>query len=375
MIHQEWDTGTDVKNYLLRLIERGYVVIAVVAAAASSSRAFITGWQSLYTIHLLLAGMVIALYYCPHRIIPALPRIYFVVLVPGIIGIAGLYTFGFYSNGLAWTIVACAMAAVFLPLRSLIAYLAGMWLSILSIGLLFIQHRLQLPVNGGTYIHQPLGWMPIFVGSLVIMLIVTTVVFGYKRAIETLLRTTLEQRDIIQHRAAHDPLTALPNKGVADDRLAMACERAKREGEKAALLFLDLDGFKHINDTLGHQAGDRVLATVAQRLQGGIRKVDTAARLGGDEFLVVLDGLGSAEHAKTVAAKLIESVGAPVDIEGKACHIGVSIGIALYPDDSKQPSDLVRLADAAMYAVKRAGKNACMTVSEARKAETAGPHI
>lgn len=371
MVDQEWSSEAEVKAYLLRLIERGYVLIALVAALASSSRAFYTGWQTLYTVHLILATLVIGVHRCPLHVIPAQPRIYFAVLVPAIVGLSGLYTFGFYGNGLAWTIVACAMAAVFLPWRALVVYVACIWLAILVIGLLFIQHRLQLPVSGGDYIHQPLGWFPIFIGSLVLMGIVTTVVFGYKRAIESLLKTTLTQRDIIDHRASHDPLTGLPNKRVADDRLNMACERAKREGGKAALLFIDLDGFKHVNDTLGHQAGDLVLTTVGQRLRNGIRKVDTAARLGGDEFLVVLDGLGNVDHARAVAAKLIESVGSPINIEGQDQHIGTSIGIAVYPDDSTLPSDLVRMADGAMYTVKRSGKNAYRAASELSSVEVA----
>jgi two-component system cell cycle response regulator len=199
--------------------------------------------------------------------------------------------------------------------------------------------------------------MPIFISAVVLMAIATTMVFGYKRAIERLLSTTIAQRDIIHHQAAHDPLTSLPNKTLMDDRLAMACERATRDNALAALLFIDLDGFKGVNDSHGHEAGDRVLVEVARRLEAGLRKVDTAARLGGDEFLVVLDGISSRADADTVAAKLIELVGQPIDVGGEAVRIGVSIGIAVFPDDTRQVSDLVRLADGAMYAVKRAGKN------------------
>lgn len=223
---------------------------------------------------------------------------------------------------------------------------------------------MQLPVSGGDYIHQPLGWFPIFIGSLVLMGIVTTVVFGYKRAIESLLKTTLAQRDIINHRASHDSLTGLPNKRVADDRLAMACERARRNHGNAALLFVDLDGFKQVNDTHGHQVGDQVLITVAQRLQDGIRKIDTAARLGGDEFLVVLDGVTHLDNAKTVAHKLIESIGLPIELSNGTCQVGASVGIAMFPDDAQEPSNLLRLADRAMYEVKHAGKNAVRAVSD-----------
>jgi diguanylate cyclase (GGDEF)-like protein len=359
---QEWKSEADVKAYLIHVVERGYVVFAVLGSLASASRFLYTGWQSLYTIHLSIALAVLAMHRCPVSVIGTPWRIWFAVFVPAVVGLSGLYTFGFYGNGLAWTIVACAMAAVFLPLPTLVAFNLFQWLSIVTIGFLFTQRILTLPVDGGNYIHLTIGWMPIFIGSLVLMSIVTSVVFGYKRAIGNLLATTLAQRDIIHHQASHDTLTGLPNKSLVDDRLAMACERAIRDNTKAALLFIDLDGFKTVNDTQGHHAGDRVLIEVAHRLETGLRKVDTAARLGGDEFLVVLDGINTAASAEGVAAKLLDNISRPIDIGGAHVNIGVSIGIAMFPDDTRNVSDMVRLADGAMYAVKRSGKNGFQTV-------------
>ena len=353
----DWKSEAEVKAYLIRVIERVYVVAAVLGALASSTRFLITGWQPLYAIHLGIALVMLALHWSPPSLVSIPVRIHVAIGIPALVGLSGLYTFGFYGNGLAWIIVACTVAAVFLQLRALIAFALVLWASTVAIGMLFVQKVLTLPVDGGNYIHLYLGWMPIFISAVVLMAIATTMVFGYKRAIERLLSTTISQRDIIHHQAAHDPLTSLPNKTLMDDRLAMACERATRENTLAALLFIDLDGFKGVNDSKGHEAGDRVLVEVARRLEAGLRKVDTAARLGGDEFLVVLDGIGSRADADTVAAKLIELVGQPIDVGGDAVRIGVSIGIAVFPEDTRQVSDLVRLADGAMYAVKRAGKN------------------
>ena len=371
MSPQEWKSESDVKAYLVQVVERGYAFFAVFGALASSFRFFYTGWQSLYTVHLGLSLGVVLLHQGPLRIVGTRVRIWFAVLVPAFVGLAGLYTFGFYGNGLAWTIVACAMAAVFLPLRAVVTFALLQWLVLVAIGTLYMLGWKTLPVNGGTYIHSFIGWLPIFIGALVLGAVVTSVVFGYKRAIESLLSTTLAQRDIIHHQASHDPLTGLPNKSLVDDRLAMACERATREGKLAALLFIDLDGFKAVNDNLGHLAGDRVLVEVARRLEGGLRKVDTPARLGGDEFLVVLDGIPNAASAQAVASKLLESIGKPMQIGEETVQIGVSIGIALFPDDTRQASNLVRLADSAMYAVKRSGKNGFQTVSKAPPSATA----
>jgi diguanylate cyclase (GGDEF)-like protein len=353
----DWKTEAEVKAYLIRVIERVYVVVAVVGGLASSVRFFYTGWQPLYAIHLGIALVLLMLHWSPPSLISIPVRTNVAIGIPALVGLSGLYTFGFYGNGLAWIIVACTVAAVFLQLRALIAFALVLWATTVTIGMLYVQKILTLPVDGSSYINLYLGWMPIFISAVVLMAIATTMVFGYKRAIERLLSTTIAQRDIIHHQAAHDPLTSLPNKTLMDDRLAMACERATRDNALAALLFIDLDGFKGVNDSHGHEAGDRVLVEVARRLEAGLRKVDTAARLGGDEFLVVLDGISSRADADTVAAKLIELVGQPIDVGGEAVRIGVSIGIAVFPDDTRQVSDLVRLADGAMYAVKRAGKN------------------
>ena len=280
MTPHAWKSEADIKAYLIQVIGRGYAIFAVLGGLASSSRFLYTGWQTLYTVHLTLAVTTLVLYYCPVSVIGNRFRTWFSVAVPAIAGLSGLCTFGFYGNGLAWTVVACAMAAVFLPLRALVLFVLTQWLAIVGIGALYMQRVLTLPVDGGNYIHMPIGWAPIFIGSLVLFAIVSSVVFAYKRAIENLLDTTLAQHDIIHHQASHDPLTGLANKSLVDDRLAMACERALRENKKAALLFIDLDGFKSVNDTKGHLAGDRVLMEVARRLEIALRKIDTAARFG-----------------------------------------------------------------------------------------------
>lgn len=360
---EEWQSESEVKAYLVRMVERGYAVFAVVGAIASSSRYLYTGWQAVYTFHLTIAVAILTLNWLPRSSIGTRIRVSFAVFIPALVGLSGMYSFGFYGNGLAWCIVACALAAVFFPLRQLITFTLVLWLSIVLIGTLYMRKMLTLPVDGGNYIHMPIGWIPIFMGSLVLIAIVTTVVFAYKRAIENLLTTTITQRDIIHHQASHDPLTGLPNKSLVDDRLSMACERAQRESSRAALLFIDLDGFKSVNDTKGHAAGDKVLIEVGKRLLSGLRKVDTAARLGGDEFLVVLDGVHTPGSAEAVAAKLLELIGKPIDVGNDEVSIGASVGIALFPDDTRQVSDMIRMADSAMYAVKHAGKNSYRSVS------------
>jgi|GEM_PF-2762403 len=161
----------------------------------------------------------------------------------------------------------------------------------------------------------------------------------------------------IHRLATHDALTGLASLNLAQDRLNMAINNAEREKNKAAILFIDLDGFKQINDEYGHEAGDKVLKKVAQHLSGTVRNQDTVARIGGDEFLIILNGIHHAENAEQVAQKVIEALKTPCLYQQHLLHIGCSTGISIYPDHSLEAEALVKLADDAMYKVKRSGKN------------------
>lgn len=166
-----------------------------------------------------------------------------------------------------------------------------------------------------------------------------------------------EMEEEIRHLASHDALTGLPTLRLANDRLAMYLGVARRHCSKVALLFMDLDGFKGINDTFGHQLGNQVLQQTAVRLLDCVRKEDTVCRVGGDEFLVILNDVYSPADATYTAARIRETISAPHSLEGHEAAVGVSIGIALYPDDSEDIAELIRLADEAMYTVKRTSKN------------------
>lgn len=161
----------------------------------------------------------------------------------------------------------------------------------------------------------------------------------------------------IRHLAHHDPLTGLPNRILLRDRMAMALALARRQQEIVCLLLLDLDGFKGINDTYGHDAGDAVLIEVGRRVSAAVREVDTVARQGGDEFVVVLSGAESREAAAAVARKLIEALAAPFFHAGHVLHIGASVGIAIFPDDATDTDQLLKCADAAMYRAKAESGN------------------
>jgi diguanylate cyclase (GGDEF)-like protein/PAS domain S-box-containing protein len=168
-------------------------------------------------------------------------------------------------------------------------------------------------------------------------------------------RKTAEAR--ISYLATRDPLTELPNRVLFNDRLEQGIVAARRTGQSLALMFIDLDRFKYINDSLGHQVGDLLLKEVALRMLGCIRKGDTLSRLGGDEFVVTLEGLQQAEDAAQVAAKIIKALARPFEIAGQTLNTSCSIGISIFPLDAEDDRTLMKNADTAMYHAKEKGRN------------------
>jgi diguanylate cyclase (GGDEF)-like protein/PAS domain S-box-containing protein len=163
----------------------------------------------------------------------------------------------------------------------------------------------------------------------------------------------------MSHQAQHDFLTGLPNRLLLTDRLTQAIALSRRHGNKVALLFLDLDHFKPVNDSLGHAIGDKLLQSVAQRLTTCVRTSDTVCRLGGDEFVVLLSEIEQVDAASRCAEKLLQSVAVPHLIAGHEVHITLSIGVSVCPDDGRDAEAMLKNADTAMYHAKKMGRNNC----------------
>lgn len=161
----------------------------------------------------------------------------------------------------------------------------------------------------------------------------------------------------IEYLAYHDDLTTLPNRSSFSRFLNHGIRQAHRHGTGVALLFIDLDRFKNINDTLGHESGDLLLREVGERLKQCVRQSDTVARLGGDEFIVLLEDLGESERVAVVAGKILAGIARPFDIFGQEVHVTASVGISIYPEDGKDEQTLMKHADIAMYHAKQEGKN------------------
>ncbi|WP_153448249.1 sensor domain-containing diguanylate cyclase [Vibrio algicola] len=175
----------------------------------------------------------------------------------------------------------------------------------------------------------------------------------------------------IQHLAQHDTLTGLPTRQLIMTRLEKAIIAAKQSNGQLAVLFMDLDGFKSVNDTFGHGTGDALLKSVATRLRSCVRDIDTVARIGGDEFLMLFNGVADQASVAMIAERMLHAIAEPFKIDNQLINISSSIGISMYPDDSQDPLELIKLADLVMYEVKREGKNNVAFVSRTNTEQAA----
>jgi diguanylate cyclase (GGDEF)-like protein/PAS domain S-box-containing protein len=178
-----------------------------------------------------------------------------------------------------------------------------------------------------------------------------------------------ELEETMRRLAYYDAVTGLPNRVLFNDRLHLAMAHARRYQQKLAVMLLDLDRFKNVNDGLGHAVGDRLLRAVGERLAGLLRKSDTVARLGGDEFMLLLPEVAHEEHTETIARKILEAIRAPFVFGNQELHITTSIGIAIYPTDGDDPDDMMRNADIAMYRAKDLGRDAYQRYTSAMSKE------
>lgn len=343
------------RQQLLDRIWLQILVVAIVGVPASCSRALSTGWLHLYTFHIVLGALVVALYAARGRL-SYRTRAIILLTMFFLIGAVGMLTLGLLGAGLWWLVMCGFMTGV------LISYRAGLAASAVSLavvaiaGYLFTSGKVVPPVDANIYMSEPTSWISFLIAaSMLPFMVFQSVTIFYRSTVELIELVNIQKAEI-ERIATHDQLTGLPALNLAQDRLQMAVSAAERSGRKLAVMFLDLDGFKEVNDGYGHEAGDLVLTEVGNRLRACLRKGDTAARIGGDEFIVILPTIESEEDVSSVADKVVKTLSLPIPFSGKDLNIGVSIGVAIYPDDGKNPVQLRRAADAAMYEVKKSGK-------------------
>lgn len=192
--------------------------------------------------------------------------------------------------------------------------------------------------------------------AAVTLALVSGAVWQYRR-VRRIMHQAAESNAEMRHLANHDALTGLPNRRLLQDRLDAHIASAGKDGRSLAVMYLDLDGFKKVNDTIGHDAGDELLQSVARRLKAGIRASDTVARIGGDEFIVVVPELDGPATVAQIAGTLVDAISRPYSIKGRTISVSTSIGISVYPDNASSSSELMNIADQALHQAKTSGKN------------------
>ena len=279
-------------------------------------------------------------------------------------GAGGLASFGQAAPTGNFFAMGFFVSAILFSRNTVFILIGGTALMIACAALAALSGLHTVPINLNAAAMQPVVWVNIMLTLALSAGAIATAMGSFMRAMQSLLedvhrqQTEIKaQRDRIRHLATHDNLTGLPIMRLAVDRSHQAMAQARHSGQKIAFMFLDLDGFKEVNDRHGHEAGDRVLQTVAERLRLAVRSADTAARIGGDEFVVILSDLSHAHFAGDVAEKILRAIGAPIHYDGHQLSVGASIGIAIFPDHAEDLDELKRVADRAMYAVKASGKN------------------
>jgi len=342
------------RNLLVDRVIAALALFAAIVVPASMLRSLNTGWHLLYAAHALLAIGAVGLYLVRGRLRAGVKTIAVMALF-WLTGLSALLGLGLAGSGMWWLVLGSLLGSVLYSIRAGIAMMLVAVLAMSAIGAAFCSGLLVTVGDPVNFLRSPAAWATAIIGASVMPLLVFQAVAALNASTLELLAQAARQRERIRELATHDALTGVPGLMLALDRLEQSLRAMQRSGAKLGLLFLDLDGFKQINDTLGHDAGNVVLQVVAQRMQAKLRAGDTVARIGGDEFLVLLTGPASAEDVMCVAAKMLQAVNEPIVYREHAIDARGSIGAVYVDQPGSLAEDVVRAADAAMYEAKRAG--------------------
>ncbi len=331
-------------------------IVAMVGAPLSALRASTTGWLPIYSMHLALGALVACVFFVRKRLSTTF-KLTMILVIFWTIGLAGLASTGMVGPSVWWLSLSILLVTALYSVR------AGLFTAVLTCAVTavaaagYIQGWLTMPYDANVYIQSVTAWANVVVAVVLLPLLLFSSVTGFQRSTIELLEEVDGQREMIRQLAMHDELTEAPTLRLATDRLEQALLGAIRSGGHVAVLFIDLDGFKGVNDTHGHDAGDAVLKAVAQRCRDVVRADDTLARRGGDEFIAILKEVHDANAAVALAQRMLDTLAAPVSYGGKELRVGASIGVALYPQHAMTAADMIRAGDGAMYQAKRSGTN------------------
>jgi diguanylate cyclase (GGDEF)-like protein len=349
-----------------------FTIFAIPTTLTSISRGIRGEWHPVFTLQLtlLLVLLITAAlrHSLPRRILGGI-----IVALCVIVALAGIYTYGTIAPAGHWFMaIAVFFIGMLYGLRGMVIGALTLLAGMLIIACLHLSGLVSPAIAPAEFAVTQSSWLVELMCAAVFIALVLPTLRNFVEANERWMSGYELRREKIAHMAMHDELTGLPLLRAARDRLSIACNRCRRSDGMLAVLFIDLDGFKLVNDSYGHEAGNTCLRAVAARLRGRLREQDTAARIGGDEFIVVLDNVSGRNAAGSLARELIALIRRPIDFEGHQLHIGASIGVAMCPENGNNVPSLLRNADAAMYRSKRAGRNGFVFSEVDASADSAG---
>lgn len=334
-------------------------VVAPVAVMMSLLRILSLGWNDAMYVHLMF-GITAPLIAVFRKNINNNIKLVYLLSAMTVVGLSSLFTFGFASSGIFYFAGGAIITALTFGSRWALGYTIITGIIFALCGFYFITSHPTLPIDANALLLDPFSWLSNGVGYLS-LLCVLSIIVGMMN--ETLCRTVTEltnKNTEIMSLAEHDKLTGLWNNRVVVDRLQYILDKRKRHPQTIFVLFMDLDGFKDINDSHGHAVGDTSLVITATRMRDTLRHEDTLARIGGDEFVAIIEIDVPPFSIEDIIKRLINSVSAPFYVDGNELKLGVSVGVAMVePSDNRHytPKMLLEMADKAMYSVKKNGKN------------------
>ncbi len=292
-----------------------------------------------------------------------------VIITSTLVSYAGIYNWGLYSASFFWILFTPLLLAIFFSYQKALWFIVATIIFILGCGYMYISGQLQLPIDADEYQMMYSAWGTVLFGDIFMMVMLVIILSNMKQHILELLHNLEQEQQKISKIADHDELTGLPVSRILINKLNDFLASQHREKRHLAVLFMDLDGFKSVNDNYGHDAGDKVLKEIATRLKQCLREEDILVRMGGDEFIALCS---SPNHivldTEQLASRILNTISKPIRNDENIFSLGISIGIALSdPDELESAEKMIQRADFAMYEVKRSGRNAYRLAEKAVK--------
>jgi diguanylate cyclase (GGDEF)-like protein len=346
------DALKEFKRSIASKLMLGLSILFSIGLPLSLIRWFEIGFQPVFVFHIVITIVVLACNFRSNKSNYKLDLVVIISVISGMI-IVGMLSFGLQSGVITFATFASFLVAVLWGIRPAVWFSAFWCVFVLCLGWLFINGMIEYSVKPEIYSATFGSWIIVAVGSsLSITLILILTSQGFKELSKQLKIIAAQQQEI-EYLANHDSLTGYYSARLAMPMLKNALSTAKRSVQKVAVVFIDLNEFKQVNDNLGHEIGDEVLTAIAKLFKEEIRDIDIAVRIGGDEFLFILPNIRSPSEALEVVKRLTTRLSSFTSISGHDLSVGASAGIAIYPDDSQSSSKLRSFADKAMYSAKQ----------------------